>query len=46
MSLQRLREFIDVKKRDINQAAGRYIRSHEEMQRVSIRNNMDDFMHA
>ncbi len=36
--LQMLREIIDVKKWEINQAAGRYIRSHEEVQRISIRN--------
>ncbi|MCF0013607.1 Polarity suppression protein, partial [Enterobacter hormaechei] len=32
-SLQTLSEIIDVKKWEINQAAGRYIRSHEEVQR-------------
>nr|EKV5415595.1 Polarity suppression protein [Enterobacter hormaechei]EKW9694543.1 Polarity suppression protein [Enterobacter hormaechei] len=36
-SLQTLREIIDVKKWEINQAAGRFIRSHEEVQRISIR---------
>ena len=43
-SLQTLREIIDVKKWEINQAAGRYIRSHEEVQRISIRNRLHDFM--
>ena len=43
-SLQTLREIIDVKKWEINQAAGRYIRSHEEVQRISIRNRLYDFM--
>ncbi|NQD85452.1 phage polarity suppression protein [Enterobacter hormaechei] len=43
-SLQTLREIIDVKKWEINQAAGRYIRSHEEVQRISIRHRMNDFM--
>jgi hypothetical protein len=45
-SLQTLREMIDVKKWEINQAAGRYIRSHEEVQRISIRNRLNDFMQA
>lgn len=45
-SLQRLREIIGVKKWEINQAAGRYIRSHEEVQRISIRNRLNDFMQA
>jgi len=43
-SLKILREIIDVKKWEINQAAGRYIRSHEEVQRISIRNRLNDFM--
>ena len=43
-SLQTLREIIDVKTWEINQAAGRYIRSHEEVQRISIRNRLNDFM--
>lgn len=43
-SLQTLREIIDVKKWEINQAAGRYIRSHEEVQRISIRDRLNDFM--
>ena len=33
-----------MKKWEINQAAGRYIRSHEEVQRISIRNRLNDFM--
>jgi type VI protein secretion system component VasF len=28
----------------VNQAAGRYIFSHEEVQRISIRNRLNDFM--
>ena len=43
-SLQTLSEIIDVKKWEINQAAGRYIRSHEEVQRISIRDRLNDFM--
>ncbi len=35
-----LRDIIDMKK----WTAGRYIRSQEEMQRISIRNRLDDFM--
>ncbi|MGP3592296.1 phage polarity suppression protein [Vagococcus sp. WN89Y] len=42
--MQELRNITDVKKWEINQAAGRYIRSHEEVQRISIRNRLDDFM--
>lgn len=42
--LQTLRELIDIKKWEINQAAGRYIFSHEEVQRISIRNRLHDFM--
>ncbi|HDT5649905.1 TPA: Polarity suppression protein, partial [Klebsiella pneumoniae subsp. pneumoniae] len=45
-SLQTLREIIDVKKWEINQAAGRYIRSHEEVQRISICDRLNDFMQA
>ncbi|WP_336993849.1 phage polarity suppression protein [Lelliottia amnigena] len=45
-SLQTLREIIDVKTWEINQAAGRYIRSHENVQRISIRNRLNDFMQA
>lgn len=35
-----------MKKWEINQAAGRYIRSHEEVQRISIRDRLNDFMQA
>ncbi|MEB8219000.1 phage polarity suppression protein [Citrobacter braakii] len=42
--LQSLRDLIDVKKWEVNQAAGRYIFSHEEVQRISIRNRLHDFM--
>ena len=44
--LQTLRDLIDVKKWGVNQAAGRYIFSHEEVQRISIRNRLNDFMQA
>ena len=44
--MQKLRDIIDVKKWEINQAAGRYIRSHEAVQRISIRNRLNDFMQA
>ena len=44
--MQELREMMDVKKWEINQAAGRYIRSHEAVQRISIRNRLNDFMQA
>jgi len=43
-SLQILRDIIDVKRWEVNQTAGRYIRSHEDMPRISIRNRLDDFM--
>lgn len=43
-SLHTLRDIIDVKKWEINQTAGRYIRSHENVQRISIRNRLNDFM--
>lgn len=39
-----LRDRIDVKKWEVNQAAGRYILSHEAVQRISIRNRLHDFM--
>ncbi|EFV4531344.1 phage polarity suppression protein [Salmonella enterica] len=39
-----LRERIDVKSWEVNQSAGRYIRSHEEVQRISIRDRLNDFM--
>ena len=42
--MQTLRDIIDVKKWEINQAAGRYIRSHDAVQRISIRNRLNDFM--
>ncbi|EMG8200530.1 Polarity suppression protein [Salmonella enterica] len=42
--IQDLRDNIDVKKWEINQAAGRYIRSYEEVQHISIRNRLHDFM--
>ncbi|MDM2801026.1 Polarity suppression protein, partial [Citrobacter sp. Cpo109] len=42
--MQDLRDNIDVKKWEINQAAGRYIRSHEKVQHISIRNRLHDFM--
>ncbi|EKD5160825.1 Polarity suppression protein [Enterobacter cloacae] len=45
-SCQSLHEIIDVKKGEINQTAGHYIRSHEEAQRISIRNRLSDFMQA
>lgn len=45
-SLQTLLDIIGVKKWEINQAAGRYIRSHEEVQLISIRNRLNDFMQA
>ena len=44
--MQKLRDIMDVKKWEINQAAGRYIRSHEAVQRISIRNRLNDFMQA
>ncbi|WP_407299209.1 phage polarity suppression protein [Klebsiella quasipneumoniae] len=44
--MQTLRDIIDVKKWKINQAAGRYIRSHDAVQRISIRNRLNDFMQA
>ncbi|HCA3407734.1 TPA: phage polarity suppression protein [Salmonella enterica subsp. salamae serovar 35:g,m,s,t:-] len=42
--LQTLRDLIDVKKWEVNQAAGRYIFSHEEVQCISICNRLYDFM--
>lgn len=41
-----LREVIAVRKWEVNQAAGRYIRSHEEVQRLSIQHRLNDFMHV
>ncbi|NTX71466.1 Polarity suppression protein [Lelliottia amnigena] len=45
-SLQTLREIIDVKKWEINEAVGRYIRAHENVQRISIRERLNNFMQA
>ncbi|MEN3753700.1 phage polarity suppression protein [Mangrovibacter sp. SLW1] len=42
--LRELRDIIDVKKWEVNQAAGLYIRAHEEVQRISIRTGLDEFM--
>ncbi|MEY8712586.1 phage polarity suppression protein [Mangrovibacter phragmitis] len=42
--MQELRDITDIKKWEVNQAAGRYIRSHEEVQRISIRTGLNDFM--
>lgn len=42
--IRELREITYVKKWQINQAAGRYIRSHEALQRVSMQNGLDGFM--
>jgi len=42
--LQTLRDLIDVKKWEVNQTTGCYIFSHEEVQRISIRNRLYDFM--
>ncbi|EJN4817750.1 phage polarity suppression protein, partial [Salmonella enterica] len=39
-----MRDLIDVKKWEVNQAAGRYIFSHEEVQRINILNRLHDFM--
>ncbi|STJ26806.1 prophage polarity suppression protein [Escherichia coli] len=35
---------IEVRKWQVNQAAGRYIRSHEAVQHISIRDRLNDFM--
>ena len=35
-----------MKKWEINQTAGRYIRSHEDVHRISIRDRLNDFMQA
>ncbi|MNZ52961.1 Phage polarity suppression protein (Psu) [compost metagenome] len=45
-SLQTLREIINVKKWEINQAVGRYIRAHGNVQRISIRERLNNFMQA
>ena len=42
--LQALRDLIDIKKWEVNQAASRYISSHEEVQRTIISNRLYDFM--
>lgn len=42
--LRELRESTDVKKWQINQAAGRYIRLHEAFQRVSMQNRLNRFL--
>ena len=41
---QALRDDIDLKKWAVNQSAGRYIRSHETVQRVSMRRQLHAFM--
>lgn len=42
--LQELCEIIDIKKWEMNGAAVRYIRSHEAVQHISIRDRLDEFM--
>ena len=44
--LDELRNIIEVRKWQVNQAAGRYIRSHEAVQHISIRDRLNDFMQA
>ncbi len=39
-----LRNIIEVRKWQVNQAAGRYVRSHEAVQHISIRERLNDFM--
>ncbi|MBJ3471283.1 phage polarity suppression protein, partial [Salmonella enterica subsp. enterica serovar Corvallis] len=39
-----MRDLIDVKKLDVNQAAGRYIFSHEGVQRINILSRLHDVM--
>ncbi|QLO41711.1 phage polarity suppression protein [Citrobacter freundii] len=41
---QALRDDIDLKKWAVNQSAGQYIRSHEAVQRISIRRQLHAFM--
>ena len=41
---QALRDDIDLKKWAVNQSAGRYIRSHETVQRISMRRQLHAFM--
>lgn len=43
-AVQALRDDIDLKKWAVNQSAGRYIRSHETVQRVSMRRQLHAFM--
>ncbi|HCR3984864.1 TPA: phage polarity suppression protein [Kluyvera ascorbata] len=43
-AVQALRDDIDLKKWAVNQSAGRYIRSHEAVQRVSMRRQLHVFM--
>ena len=45
-SLQTLREIIDVKSRKLIRLPVASIRSHEEVQRISIRDRLNDFMQA
>ncbi len=42
--LDELRNIIEVRKWQVNQAAGRYVRSHEAVQHISIRERLNDFM--
>lgn len=42
--VQALRDDIDLKKWAVNQSAGRYIRSHEVVQRISMRRQLHAFM--
>jgi Phage polarity suppression protein (Psu) len=39
-----LRDQVDLKKWEVNQAAGHYIRAHEAVQRISIRRQLSAFM--
>lgn len=43
-TVQALRDDIDLKKWAVNQSAGQYIRSHEAVQRISIRRQLHAFM--
>lgn len=43
-AVQALRDDIDLKKWAVNQSAGRYIRSHETVQRISMRRQLHAFM--
>ncbi|EKI1503394.1 TPA: Polarity suppression protein [Escherichia coli O38:H26] len=42
--LDELRNIIEVRKWQVNQAAGRYVRSHEAVQHISICDQLNDFM--